>query len=73
MKNKKLVLIVCVLGAFMLLAGMARTALAAETEEQKQLREDVNKQLADMVKRKNSSKIRMDIAGSLKKLLSKVL
>jgi len=61
MKNKKLVLIVCVLGAFMLLAGMARTALAAETEEQKQLREDVNKQLADMGKRKNSSSFVMRV------------
>ena len=48
MKNRKLLCIVCLLGAFMLLAGIARTSLAAETEAQKQLRENVNKQLADM-------------------------
>ena len=32
----------------MLLAGTARTSLAVETEARKQLRETVNKQLADM-------------------------
>ena len=48
MKNKKLLMVVCVLGAFMLLAGIARTAPAAETDEQKQLRNEVTKQLSDM-------------------------
>jgi hypothetical protein len=48
MKNKKLVVIVCVVGAFMLLAGIPRTALAAETEEQKKVNENVSKQLSDM-------------------------
>jgi len=48
MKNKKLIVVACVLGAFMLLAGSARTALAAENEALKQLRETVNKQLAEM-------------------------
>ena len=48
MKNKKLVVIVCVVGAFMLLAGIARTALAAETEEQKKVKENVSKQFSDM-------------------------
>ena len=37
MKNRETILVVCILGAFMLLAGIARTALAAETETQKQL------------------------------------
>jgi hypothetical protein len=48
MKNKKLVVIVCVVGAFMLLAGIPRTALAAETEEQKKVKENVSKQFSDM-------------------------
>jgi hypothetical protein len=48
MKNKKLLMVVCALGAFILLAGIARTASAAETEEQKQLRENVTKQLSDI-------------------------
>ena len=48
MKNKKLIVIACVLGAFMLLAGIARTALAAETEEQKKVKENVSKQFSDM-------------------------
>ena len=48
MKNKKLVVIVCVVGAFMLLAGIPRTALAAETEEQKNVKENVSKQFSDM-------------------------
>jgi hypothetical protein len=48
MKNKKLVVIVCVIGAFMLLAGIPRTALAAETEEQKKVKENVSKQFSDM-------------------------
>ena len=46
MKNRETILVVCILGAFMLLAGTARTALAAETETQKQLRENINQQLA---------------------------
>ena len=46
MKNRKLILVVCILGALMLLAGIPRTALAAETEAQKQLRENVSQQLA---------------------------
>jgi len=46
MKKKKLLCIACILGTFMLLAGTARTALAVETETQKQLRENVNQQLA---------------------------
>jgi len=48
MKNRGLFCVVCILGALMLLAGMARTALAAETEEQKQARENFKKQLSDM-------------------------
>jgi hypothetical protein len=48
MKNKKLIVVACVLGAFMLLAGIPRTALAAENEALKQLRETVNKQLEEM-------------------------
>jgi hypothetical protein len=48
MKNKKLVVIVCVVGAFMLLAGIPRTALAAETEDQKKVKENVSKQFSDM-------------------------
>ena len=48
MKNRGLFCVVCILGAFMLLAGTARPALAVETEARKQLRETVNKQLADM-------------------------
>ncbi len=48
MKNRRLLCIVCLLGAFMLLAGTARTSLAVETEARKQLRETVNKELADM-------------------------
>jgi hypothetical protein len=48
MKNRKLLCTVCILGAFILLAGIARTVLAAETEEQKQLSENVNKGLSNM-------------------------
>src|SRR5512139_4026618 len=48
MKNKKIVVIVCVVGAFMLLAGIPRTALTAETEEQKKVKENVSKQFSDM-------------------------
>ena len=48
MKKKKLLVVVCFLGAFMLLAGIVRTAPAAQTDEQKQLRNEVTKQLSDM-------------------------
>jgi hypothetical protein len=48
MKNKTLVVIVCLVGAFMLLAGIHRTALAAETEAQKKVKENVSKQFSDM-------------------------
>jgi len=54
MKNKKLLVVVCILGAFMLLAGIARTAPAAETQEQKQLRENANKQLKEDVNKQLS-------------------
>lgn len=48
MKNRRLFCAFCILGAFIMLAGMARTALAAETEGQKQVKENVQKQLSDM-------------------------
>jgi hypothetical protein len=48
MKNKTLVVIVCLVGASMLLAGINRTALAAETEVQKKVKENVSKQFSDM-------------------------
>jgi hypothetical protein len=47
MKNKKLIVVVCVLWAFILLAGTISTALTAETEAQKQLNQNVAKQLSD--------------------------
>jgi hypothetical protein len=48
MKKKKLLCFACILGTFMLLAGIPRTALAAETEEQKKVKENVSKQFSDM-------------------------
>jgi hypothetical protein len=48
MKNRGFLCIVCILGTFILLAGMARTALAAETEDQKQVQENLKKQFSDM-------------------------
>jgi hypothetical protein len=48
MKKKKLLCFACILGAFILLAGIAQTALAVETEEQKQVKENLKKQFSDM-------------------------
>ena len=46
MKNRGLLHVFCIVGACMLLAGITCEALAVETEAQKQLRENVNQQLA---------------------------
>ncbi len=54
MKNKKLVVVVSFLGAFMLLSNIVWTAQTAETEEQKQLRENANKQLKEDVNKQLS-------------------
>jgi hypothetical protein len=48
MKNRRLMCTVCILGAFLLLAGTARTALAEGTEEQKQVQENLKKQFSEM-------------------------
>ena len=48
MENKKLIVVACVMGVFILLAGTARTALASVTEEQKQVQENLKKQFSDM-------------------------
>jgi len=48
MENKKLIVVACVMGVFILLAGTALTALASGTEEQKQVQENLKKQFSDM-------------------------